>query len=70
MYIDIKSRRLGPAETLFTFQSIIDIDMTHMAMQTFIATQRLGKHLPAATNTHATTEEVSFLCNVEVNTPL
>jgi hypothetical protein len=32
--------------------------------------QRLGKHIPAAPNTQATIEELSFLCNGEVNMPL
>jgi hypothetical protein len=38
--------------------------------QTSIATQQLGKHIPAATITQATIEELPFLCNGEVNTPL
>jgi hypothetical protein len=38
--------------------------------QTSIARQRLGKHIPAATNTQATIEELPFLCNSKVNTRL
>jgi hypothetical protein len=33
----------------------------------FIARQWLGKQVPAEMNMHATTEELSFLCNCEVN---
>jgi hypothetical protein len=32
--------------------------------------QWFGKHFPAATNTQATIEELPFLFNGEVNTPL
>jgi hypothetical protein len=35
-----------------------------------IARQRFGKHIPAAKNTQATIDELPFLCNFEVNTPL
>jgi hypothetical protein len=35
-----------------------------------IARQRLCKHIPTATNMQATIEELQFLCNGEVNTPL
>jgi hypothetical protein len=38
--------------------------------QTSITTQRLVKHIPAATNTQATIEELPLLLNGEVNTPL
>jgi hypothetical protein len=38
--------------------------------ETFIVRQRLGKHINAATNTQTTIEEMAFLCNGEVNTPL
>jgi hypothetical protein len=38
--------------------------------QSSIARQRLGKHIPAATNIHATIEELPFLYNGEVNTSL
>jgi hypothetical protein len=36
----------------------------------YIAKQRLGKHIPSATNTQATIKVLPFLCNGEVNTPL
>jgi hypothetical protein len=32
--------------------------------------KRLGKHIPAATNTQEIIEELPFLCNGEVDTPL
>jgi hypothetical protein len=35
-----------------------------------MARQRLGKHIPVATNTQVTIKELLFLCNGEVNTPL
>jgi hypothetical protein len=35
---------------------------------TFIAEQRLGKHILTATNTQETMDELPFLCNGEVNT--
>jgi hypothetical protein len=35
---------------------------------TFIGKQRLGKHIPAATNTQATIEQLQLLCNGGVNT--
>jgi hypothetical protein len=38
--------------------------------QTPFARQQLSKHIPATTNTQATIEEMTFLCNGEVNTPL
>jgi hypothetical protein len=34
------------------------------------ARQQLGKQVPVEMNTHATIEELLFLCNGEVNTPL
>jgi hypothetical protein len=37
--------------------------------QMSIARQRIGKHIPAATSTQETIEELPFLCNGEVNTP-
>jgi hypothetical protein len=36
--------------------------------QTSIARQQLSKNIPAATNKHAITESLPFLCNGEVNT--
>jgi hypothetical protein len=36
--------------------------------QTTIVRQQLGKHIPAATNTQATIEELQFLSNGVVNT--
>jgi hypothetical protein len=38
--------------------------------QTSIDRQGLDKHIPAATNMQATIEELPFLCNGEVGTPL
>jgi hypothetical protein len=35
-----------------------------------IARQRLGKHIPAVTNEHATIEKLPFLCNGAVNTTI
>jgi hypothetical protein len=35
--------------------------------QTSIARQRLSKHIPVATNEQTTIEELSFLCNGEVD---
>jgi hypothetical protein len=36
----------------------------------FIAKQRLGKEVSAEMKTHATIEELPFLCNGEVNTSI
>jgi hypothetical protein len=38
--------------------------------QTSITRQQLGKHIQSVTNTQAKIEELPFLCNCEVNTPL
>jgi hypothetical protein len=40
------------------------------AEETSIAREWLGKHIPTAMNTQAPTEELLFLCNSEVDTPL
>jgi hypothetical protein len=37
---------------------------------TFIAKQQLGKQVSMETNTHIAIEELSFLRNDEVNTPI
>jgi hypothetical protein len=37
---------------------------------TSIAAKRVAKHILAAKDTQATIEELSFLCNDDVNTPL
>jgi hypothetical protein len=40
------------------------------AKYTFLARERIDKQVPAEMNTHATIEELPFLSNGEVNTPL
>jgi hypothetical protein len=47
-------------------KEISDVDNT----VTFVATQRLSEQVPSEMNTHATIEELPFLCDGEVNTPL
>jgi hypothetical protein len=42
----------------------------HIVTCISIARQRVAKHILAATNTQAAIEELPFLCNGNVNTPL
>jgi hypothetical protein len=57
-------------KAVWTPEPVCDSYIEYIVMCISIAGQRIAKHILAATNTQAKTEELPFLCNDKVNTPL
>jgi hypothetical protein len=74
---NIRTEHLPNASLTARIQKMISYDMWHDARKpgivkweyTFVARQRLGKHIPAATNKQATIEQLPLLCNDAGNSP-